>query len=219
VTRILRRFFLLPEGFAHQVAQVNHADLAAHAGDFHRHIGRIRHLDLDLGIIHLVGLDALAIGEAGGLARFLAGQCVQQPLHRRIRRRSADGLAPTVPLQPHRFLDQIAHDLLDIAADIADLGELGRLDLDEWRVGQLRQAAADLGLAAAGGADHQDVLGRHLVAQLRGLSCCLRQRLRSATATARLASCWPMMCSSSAATIALGVRAGFIMETLGVLLF
>ena len=33
-----------------------------------------------------------------------------------------------------------------------------------------------------------------------------RQRLRSATATARLASFWPMMCSSRAATIALGVR-------------
>src|SRR3990167_179946 len=33
-----------------------------------------------------------------------------------------------------------------------------------------------------------------------------RQRLRSATATARLASFWPTMCSSSAATIALGVR-------------
>jgi hypothetical protein len=116
---------------------------------------------------HLVGLDALTEAlEAGGLARFLADQRVEQPLHRRIRRRSADGLAPTVPLQPHRFLDQIAHDLLDIAADIADLGELGRLDLDEGRVGQLRQAAADLGLADAGRADHQDVLGRHLVAQL-----------------------------------------------------
>ena len=33
-----------------------------------------------------------------------------------------------------------------------------------------------------------------------------RQRLRKATATARLASFWPMMCSSRAATIALGVR-------------
>jgi hypothetical protein len=30
------------------------------------------------------------------------------------------------------------------------------------------QAAADLGLAAAGGADHQDVLGRHFVAKIVG---------------------------------------------------
>ena len=65
-----------------------------------------------------------------------------------------------------RDLDQVAHDLLDVAADIADLGELGRLDLDERRLGQAGQPARDLGLADAGRADHQDVLGQHLVAQL-----------------------------------------------------
>jgi hypothetical protein len=58
--------------------------------------------------------------------------------------------------------------LLDIAADIADLGELGRLDLDEGRLGELGQAAADLGLAHAGRPDHQDVLGRHFRAQRFG---------------------------------------------------
>ncbi len=40
-----------------------------------------------------------------------------------------------------RGLDEIADDLLDVAADIADLGELGRLDLDEGRAGELGQAA------------------------------------------------------------------------------
>ena len=80
--------------------------------------------------------------------------------------RLAHGLAAAVLLEPDRLFGQVAGDLLDVAADIADLGELGRLDLDERRVGQLRQPAADLGLAATGRADHQDVLGRHLVAQL-----------------------------------------------------
>src|SRR4051812_38479897 len=37
-------------------------------------------------------------------------------------------------------------------------------------------------------------------------SCCRRQRLRTATATARLASRWPMMKRSSSATICFGVR-------------
>jgi hypothetical protein len=46
-----------------------------------------------------------------------------------------------------RDLDQIAHDLLDVAADIADLGEFGRLDLEERRAGELGQPARDLGLA------------------------------------------------------------------------
>ena len=65
-----------------------------------------------------------------------------------------------------RDLDQVAHDLLHVAADVADLGELGRLDLDERRLGEAREAARDLSLADAGGADHQDVLGQHLLAQI-----------------------------------------------------
>ena len=63
-----------------------------------------------------------------------------------------------------RDLDEIADDLLDIAADIADLGELRRLDLEERRAGELREAARNLGLAAAGWPDHQDVLRQHLLA-------------------------------------------------------
>ena len=63
-------------------------------------------------------------------------------------------------------LDQVAHDLLDVAADIADLGELRCLDLDERRAGEPGQTAGDLRLADAGRADHQDVLGHHLFAHL-----------------------------------------------------
>ncbi len=63
-------------------------------------------------------------------------------------------------------LDEVADDLLHVAADIADLGELRRLDLDEGRAGELRQAAGDLGLADAGRADHEDVLGQNLLAHL-----------------------------------------------------
>ena len=32
-------------------------------------------------------------------------------------------------------VDEVADDRVDLLADVADLGELGRLDLDEWRVG------------------------------------------------------------------------------------
>ena len=125
-------------------------------------------LDLDLGVVHAVVGEPRAEALAGGDAGALAGERVEQPLHRRLGRRFAHRLAPPLLLQPHRLLDQVAGDLLDVAADIADLGELGRLDLDERRVGELRQPPADLGLAAAGGADHQYVLGRHLLAQLSG---------------------------------------------------
>ena len=62
-------------------------------------------------------------------------------------------------------LDQVAHDLLDVAADIADLGELGGFDLEERRAGEPRQAARDLGLADAGRPDHQNIFRQHFLAQ------------------------------------------------------
>ena len=59
-------------------------------------------------------------------------------------------------------LHQVADHGLHVASHVADLGELRRLHLHEGRVGQLGQPAGDLGLAHAGGADHDDVLGDDL---------------------------------------------------------
>ena len=64
-----------------------------------------------------------------------------------------------------RDVDQIAHDAFHVPADIADFGELGRLDLHERRVRQFRQPAGDLGLADAGRADHENVLRRDFLPQ------------------------------------------------------
>lgn len=159
---------ILAQRLGHHVGQVDHADLAAHAGNIHRHRRAVGDFHLDLDIVHLVLFDPLAEGQAGRFARFLARKRVEQTVHRRLRRRFAHGFAATVLLQPYRFLDQVADDLFDVPADIADLGELGRLDLHERRIGQLRKTTADLGLAAPRRPDHQDVFGRHLVAQIVG---------------------------------------------------
>jgi hypothetical protein len=67
-----------------------------------------------------------------------------------------------------RHVDQVANDRVDIAADIADLGELRGFDLDEWGIGQPRKATRDLGLADTGRADQQDVLRRDLGTQRVG---------------------------------------------------
>jgi hypothetical protein len=61
---------------------------------------------------------------------------------------------------------QVTNDRLDVATDVADFGELGRFDLDEWRVGQFGQATGDLGFTDTGRADHQDVFRGHFNAQL-----------------------------------------------------
>jgi len=81
-------------------------------------------------------------------------------------RARAHVLSPSLAGLRDRDLQQVADDLLDVAAHIADLGELGGLDLEEGRARELGEAAGDLGLANARRPDHQDVLGLHLFAQL-----------------------------------------------------
>ncbi len=159
------------------------------AGHF-LHAGR-RH-DLDTDVLRDVDLD-LAIVERA-LAQLLAQLLARVGVARIGRRQRLVGeadagaarqqrienaiLRAIVGLRAHarlgllaRHLDravgEIAHDLLDVLADVADLGELGRLDLDERRIRERGEPARDLGLADAGRADHQDVLRRDLVAQNR----------------------------------------------------
>jgi hypothetical protein len=126
---------------------------------------RVGHLDLHLAVVEMALLAHPPKTLARGLARLLAGQGVEQPLHRRALRRLAHRPAAALAFQADGLLDKIARNLLDVAADIADLGEFGRLHLHKRRVGELGETARNLGLAAPGRADHQDVLRRHLVAQ------------------------------------------------------
>ena len=102
------------------------------------------------------------------MARRRGQEQVEQPLLDSLawpaRRPSPLGVAH----QDDRGFDQVADQALDVAADVADLGVLGGLDLDERGADQHGQPAGDLGLADAGRADQHDVLGRDLLAQLFG---------------------------------------------------
>ena len=49
---------------------------------------------------------------------------------------------PLVPDHVDRALDEVAHHRLDVAPDVADLGELRRLDLDERRARELARGGA-----------------------------------------------------------------------------
>ena len=101
--------------------------------------------------------------------------------------------------------DQVANHGFDIASHVADFGKLRGFHFQERRVGELGQAARDFGFAHAGGADHDDVLGNDSLRPGPAASFWRRMRLRSAMATARLASFWPTTCLSSSATISRGV--------------
>jgi len=127
---------------------------------------RLLHQHLDLALVEASLAQHLAELLAGLARGVLAHQRIEHALLGGKLGSGLDLAAQALARHRDRGLQQIAHDLLDVAADIADLGELRRLDLDERGPRELRQAARDLGLAAAGGADHQDVLGQHLFAQL-----------------------------------------------------
>ena len=62
---------------------------------------------------------------------------------------------------------QVAHHALHVPTVVADLGVLGGLHLEKGSADQLGEAAGDLGLADAGRADEDDILGGHVLAQLR----------------------------------------------------
>ena len=103
------------------------------------------------------------VGRGRGHAARRRQQQVQQPLLGGLPRLLLHLLGLLRPHHVHGQLHQVAHHRFDVAADVADLGELRRLDLDERRLRQPRQPPGDLGLADAGRADHQDVLRRHLL--------------------------------------------------------
>ena len=160
-----------------------------HAGRPHdadvRH--RLRHVDLDFLVIEFAFAQALAellaghrvVGGGDGLfqvtvvrGRALMGrrrqQRIQHALFGQVAGTCIHALLGTVALFLDGGLHQVADDRIHVLAHVAHLGELGGLDLDERRVGQPGQATGNLGLAHAGGTDHQDVLGHDLVAQRLG---------------------------------------------------
>jgi hypothetical protein len=155
------------ERLAEDVAEIDHGNLGiGHARDFERrHAPGILHLELDLLFVEL----ARAQGFAERIARRstrLADQRIEDAFLGAIFRLGLDFAAAALTDLGDADLQEIANDLLDVAPDIADLGELGGLDLDERRAREPREPARNLGLADAGRADHQDVFRQYFLAQL-----------------------------------------------------
>ncbi len=158
------------ERLAQHFANIEHAHLRArHAGNVEgRQLQRRRvgHLNLDLPVVQL----AASQHAAKLLARLGTGLVPHQggdhPLLGRELGLGGDLLAQPLAGHVHGDLQQVADDLLDIPADVADLRELGRLHLEERRLRQVGEPAGDLGLADARRADHQDVLRQNLLAHV-----------------------------------------------------
>ena len=122
-------------------------------------------LDLDFLVVEFAGAQFLAERIARRGAGIGADQRIEHAILGGELRAGLHVLALAFAGLRDRDLDQIADDLLDVAADIADLGEFGGFDLDERRAGEFGQPPRDLGLADAGRPDHQDVFRQHFLAQ------------------------------------------------------
>ena len=151
------------EGLAQHVGQVDHAGAARHAGYFELPGARVRHLDLDLLVVEFTGAQLAAEGVARRLAGVRSHQRVDHAALRIELRLCFHVLAARGACHGDAGFDEVAHDLVHVAANVTNLGELGGFHFQEWRVGELGKAAGDLRLAHAGGADHEDVLRHHLV--------------------------------------------------------
>src|SRR3954465_259033 len=92
---------------------------------------------------------------------------MEQPIFGVLRRLGAHFLEPLLAHHVDPELDEVANHRFDVAADVADLGELRRFNFQERRLRQPREAPRNLRLADAGRADHQDVLRRDLFGELR----------------------------------------------------
>ena len=161
--------FCLAAHLAENVADRNRAHLrAGHAGDLeHREsAARLLYLNFDFLVVHLAIAQLAPERLLGGGTGGRPGQRIDHALLSGELRLGLDVLALFLARLRDRDLDQVAHDLFDVAANIADLGELGRLDFEERGAGKPRKATRDLGLAHAGRADHQNVFRQDLFAQL-----------------------------------------------------
>ena len=125
------------------------------------------HLDFDFLIVEFTGTQLACRND---FLRYRTGirthEGSEHPLFGGELRARLDVFALALARLCNGDLDQVAHDLLDVAPDVANFGELGRLDLEEWRVGEFGQTAGNLGLADTRRPDHQDILRQHFLAQL-----------------------------------------------------
>src|SRR6185437_13013500 len=164
----LTRLGLAATELTEDIADVDGAHLRArHAGNFeHRHAAAARlHLDFDVLVVELASAQPLAEAFARRRAGAGADQSVDDTLFGVELGLGLHIFAFAIAGERNGNLDQVADDLLDVAADIADFGELGGFDFEKRRARQARQPARDFGFADTGRPDHQNVFRQHFLAQ------------------------------------------------------
>ena len=163
---------LLAEQVGQHVLEVDaHLFDAGVGGDLERRRA-VLHFDLHQALVELAVAQALAQLLARALDAF-AGLRLRR--HQQVEQALFGVHLGAVghfvqPLFAHHVdgdIHQVADHRFHVAAHVAHFGELAGLHLQERRIRKPRQAPRQFGLADAGGADHEDVLGHHLFGHLR----------------------------------------------------
>src|SRR6476661_3266018 len=152
---------------AEYIAQRDGAQLCTRHARYFKHrqaAGGLR-FDLYFLVIEFAGPQFLAEGIARGRAGIGADQRVEHAFLGGELGSGLNVLALALAGLRDRDLDEIADDLLDVAADVPDLGKFRGFDLDERRAREFGEPACDFGLADAGRPDHQDVLRQYFFAE------------------------------------------------------
>ncbi len=116
------------------------------------------HLNLDLLVVEFAGAEFFSERFLGRGAGIGAHERIEHAVFGSLLGFRLDVLAFPFAHLRNGNLDQVSHDLLDVASDIADLGEFRCFHLEERCARKLGETAGDFGLADAGRADHQNVL-------------------------------------------------------------
>ena len=159
-----------PAHFAENLAQIHHA---AHASarlagylKTTKRVGCVCEFKVYNGIVKFAGFQFLAEHIAGGGARIFTSNGGDHAFLGGFAGLGGDVFAHVVACVVDSGFNQIADNLFDITADIADFGEFGRFDFDERRAREFCQAAGNFGFTNASGSDHQDVLWVYFVTQI-----------------------------------------------------
>src|SRR5690349_18201238 len=163
------RFGAAAAKLAENVADIDGAHLCTrHTGNLKKgHARRASlYLDFDFLVVDLSVAELLAEALARGRTGARPDEGIEHTLLRRLFGAGLHILALPLAGERDADLDQVAHNLLDIAADVSDLGEFGRFDFQEGRAGQPGKTPRYLRLADTGRADHQNILRQHFLAQL-----------------------------------------------------
>jgi hypothetical protein len=111
----------------------------------------------------LIGILPLRALRTGGRGE----QEIDETFHGVLLRSRLDFGEGTLLLDGYRDVDEVPDHRIDVPADIAYFRELGRLHLDERRLGEAREPPSDFRFPHAGRADHDNIRRHDLVPDRR----------------------------------------------------